>query len=252
MAATDELRESVRRSFPELAEISDETLRDKVVEAWAFALSETEFTAIEQIRASGNPTTPAMKVGTQVEHLRGVARIALAMADSLQQVVGSLHIDRDLLCAAALCHDLGKPFEFSPANQARWQADPRKVGYPSVRHPGVRRVRGAHGGTAGSSGAHGRRALRRGRKRGAQPGEHHRPPGRPRVLDNPAARGSPGGRVAGRAVKWLSPRQPALGATGRGTIYRAPTVSVTLSEAFRLRTASGRRVLAKTFRLLYS
>ena len=106
-----------------------------MVEAWAFALSETEFTAIEQIRASGNPTTPAMKCGTQAEHLRGVARIALAMADSLEQVVGPVGIDRDLLCAAALCHDLGKPFEFSPANQARWRADPAKVGYPSVRHP---------------------------------------------------------------------------------------------------------------------
>ena len=135
MASKEELRESVRRSFPELADIADETLRGQVVEAWAFALSETEFTAIEQIRASGNPTTPAMKVGTQVEHLRGVARIALAMADSLEQVVGPVGIDSDLLCAAALCHDLGKPFEFSPANQARWRADPAKVGYPSVRHP---------------------------------------------------------------------------------------------------------------------
>ena len=135
MASKEELRESVRRSFPELADIADETLREQVVEAWAFALSETEFTAIEQIRASGNPTTPAMKCGTQAEHLRGVARIALAMADSLEQVVGSVGIDRDLLCAAALCHDLGKPFEFSPANQARWRADPAKVGYPSVRHP---------------------------------------------------------------------------------------------------------------------
>ena len=41
MASKEELRESVRRSFPELADISDETLREKVVEAWAFALSET-------------------------------------------------------------------------------------------------------------------------------------------------------------------------------------------------------------------
>ena len=130
MASKEELRESVRRSFPELADITDETLREQVVEAWAFALSETEFTAIEQMRASGNPTTPAMKVGTQVEHLRGVARIALAMADSLEQVVGPVGIDRDLLCAAALCHDLGKPFEFSPANQARWRADPGKWATP--------------------------------------------------------------------------------------------------------------------------
>ncbi len=135
MPISDELRESVRRSLPELADIADETLRNQVVEAWAFALSETEFTSIEQIRGSGNPDTPAMKQGTQAEHLRGVARIALAMADALEQVMGPLGIDRDLLCAAALCHDLGKPFEFSPANQARWRADPAKVGFPSVRHP---------------------------------------------------------------------------------------------------------------------
>ncbi len=135
MPTKDELRESVRRSFPELDDIADETLREQVVDAWAFALSETEFTSIEQIRASGNPTTPPMKQGTQTDHLRGVARIALAMAAALERVVGPLDIDRDLLCAAALCHDLGKPFEFSPANQARWQANPAKVGYPSVRHP---------------------------------------------------------------------------------------------------------------------
>ena len=103
MASKEELRESVRRSFPELADIADETLREQVVEAWAFALSETEFTAIEQIRASGNPTTPAMKVGTQVEHLRGVARIALAMADSLEQVVGAGgHRPRSLVRRRAL------------------------------------------------------------------------------------------------------------------------------------------------------
>ena len=73
MATMDELRASVRRSFPELDVIEDEALRDKVVEAWAFALSQTEFTAIEQIRGSGNPTTPRLKQGTQTEHLRGVA-----------------------------------------------------------------------------------------------------------------------------------------------------------------------------------
>ena len=135
MATMDELRASVRRSFPELDVIEDAELRDKVVEAWAFALSQTEFTAIEQIRGSGNPTTPRMKQGTQTEHLRGVARIALAMADSLEQVVGPVGINRDLLVACALCHDVGKPFEFSPRNQARWQADPAAVGYPSIRHP---------------------------------------------------------------------------------------------------------------------
>jgi len=131
----EELRAGVRKSFPELEEIQDAALRDKVVEAWALALSQTEFASVEEIRASGNPTTPVMERGTQTEHIRGVTRMAMAMADALQAVVGPLGINRDLVIAAALCHDVGKPFEFSPRNQARWRDNPAAVGYPSIRHP---------------------------------------------------------------------------------------------------------------------
>jgi putative nucleotidyltransferase with HDIG domain len=49
-------------------------------------------------------------------------------------VHGDLRIDRDLLWACGLCHDLGKPFEFSPKNQARWKKDVGAVGFPSIRH----------------------------------------------------------------------------------------------------------------------
>lgn len=136
MANMDALRESVRNSFAvELAEIKDTELRDKVVEAWAFALSETEFNAIEEIRASGGPTTPPIKNGTQTDHIRGVARAAVGMATELESVVGPLGINYDILLACALCHDVGKPFEFSPKNQARWMTNPAASGYPAVRHP---------------------------------------------------------------------------------------------------------------------
>jgi putative nucleotidyltransferase with HDIG domain len=135
MATMEELRAGVRESFPELEESGDAGLRDKVVEAWAFALSQTEFTRVEEIRASGNPTTPAMKAGTQADHLRGVTRMALALARELEAVAGPLGIDRDLLIACGLCHDVGKPFEFSQRNQARWREDPAAAGYPSIRHP---------------------------------------------------------------------------------------------------------------------
>ncbi len=128
-------RESVRRSFgDELAQIGDADLRGKVVEAWAYALSQSEFTCIEEIRASGNPTTPALIGGTQTDHIRGVARMAQGLADGLEQVHGDIGIDRDLLWACALCHDVGKPFEFSPRNQARWQGDVGAAGYPAIRH----------------------------------------------------------------------------------------------------------------------
>ena len=128
------LRQGVRESLPEIAEIHDTELREKVVEAWALALSQTEFRRIEEIRPSGNPKSPTMKRGTQADHLRGVTRMALALAEQLEQVVGPLGVDRDLLLACGLCHDVGKPYEFSPRNQARWEGNPAAVGYPSIRH----------------------------------------------------------------------------------------------------------------------
>ena len=131
----DELRAGVRRSLPEVEDIADAGLRDKVVEAWAFALSQTEFGSIDEIRASGGPASPPLRQGTQADHLRGVARMAVAMADALERVAGPLGIDRDVLIAGALCHDVGKAFEFSPRNQARWRANPAAAGYTSIRHP---------------------------------------------------------------------------------------------------------------------
>src|SRR5439155_19670742 len=97
MASMAELRANVRQSLPEVHDIQDRELRDKVVEAWAFALSETEYESITQIPPAGSPGSPPMKKGTQADHLRGVARVAVAIADALEQVVGSLGINRDLL-----------------------------------------------------------------------------------------------------------------------------------------------------------
>jgi putative nucleotidyltransferase with HDIG domain len=134
MATMEELRDSVRKSLPEISRIGDEDLRDRVVEAWAFALSQTEFTEIEQIRASGNPNTPPLKQGTQADHLRATAHIAQGIADGLERVHGDIGLDRDLLWACALCHDVGKPFEFSQRNQERWKSDVGASGYPAIRH----------------------------------------------------------------------------------------------------------------------
>ena len=136
MADLEKLREGVRRSLPEVEEIRDEALRAKVVEAWALSLSHTEYERIEDIRPSGNPTTAPLKRGTQADHIRGVTRMAVALADALEAVTGPIGVDRDLLIACGLCHDVGKPFEFSPRNQARWQANPAASGWPAIRHPG--------------------------------------------------------------------------------------------------------------------
>ena len=140
MADMAALRQGVRESLPEIGDIQNTELRDKVVEALALALSETEFTRLEELRPSGNFNTPVMRRGTQADHFRGVARMAIALADGLEAVMGPLGIDRDVLLAGALCHDVGKPYEFSPRNLARWQANPGAAGLPAVRHPAY----GAH------------------------------------------------------------------------------------------------------------
>ena len=124
MDTDDALRQSVIASLPELNEILDQELRGKVIDAWAFSLGKSSFSAIEEIPASGNPDTAPLKSGTQTDHIRGVAQLTIALADSLSAQFPQLPIDRDLLVACALCHDVGKPFEFDPQNQKRWAQNP--------------------------------------------------------------------------------------------------------------------------------
>jgi putative nucleotidyltransferase with HDIG domain len=137
---TDELRERVREELPEAQEIRDPDLRDKVIEAWATALAGSSFNAIGDIEPSGNPGVNTLKLGSQTDHIRGVTRLAMKMADELATILPDLEVDRDILIAGALCHDVGKPWEFDPDNRERWQRSPRAAGLPSIRHPAF----GAH------------------------------------------------------------------------------------------------------------
>jgi len=130
----DQIRQKVIESLPELSQIQDEELRTKVVDAWTYSLSRSSFDSIDQIRASGNPDTPALKTGTQTDHIRGVTQLAIAISDTLHGQFPDLPIDRDLLVACALCHDVGKPYEFDPENQKRWKANTPGTGYPAIRH----------------------------------------------------------------------------------------------------------------------
>jgi len=134
-AVTDELRARVRAELPEVEEIRDPELRAKVIEAWALALAASSFRAIAEIEPSGNPGVNTLKRGTQADHIRGVARLAMRIADEMSALLPDLDVDRDLVIAGALCHDVGKPWEFDPKNRGRWEKDPRAAGLPSVRHP---------------------------------------------------------------------------------------------------------------------
>src|SRR5919106_5539273 len=134
-AVTDELRARVRAELPEVEEIGDAELRAKVIEAWALALAASSFNAIAEIEPSGNPGVNTLKRGSQTDPIRGVSRMAIALADQLCALLPDLRVDRDLLIAGALCHDVGKPWEFDPENRRRWEGRPHRAGLPSIRHP---------------------------------------------------------------------------------------------------------------------
>lgn len=132
---TDALRQTVIEDLPEVALVNNVTLRNKVVEAWAYALAESSFDRITSLPAEGNPGVFLMKRGTQADHLRGVTRVALSIADEFLKTFPEADIDRDVVIAGGLVHDVGKPWEFDPFNRKKWTGDPSRAGLPSLRHP---------------------------------------------------------------------------------------------------------------------
>ncbi len=135
---TAEMKASIRRDLPEIADIADKALADKVVDAWALALSETRYRTISEVPPWGNPKVFVIKRGSQAQHLRGVAHLAVAIANEFTSSYSEVSINKDFVLAGALCHDIGKPYEFD--NQERWGADPSIYGFPAIRHPAY----GAH------------------------------------------------------------------------------------------------------------
>ncbi len=134
------LRDQVVEELPEINDIKDASLREKVIEAWCLALSKSSFTSIRQIPPAGNPGVMVLKRGDQTDHIRGVTRLAMKIADEFSENFPELEINRDVVIAGGICHDIGKPWEFDPENRKRWEGSPRKAGKPSIRHPAY----GAH------------------------------------------------------------------------------------------------------------
>ena len=137
---TEELRASVVKDLPEINDIQDKELREKVIEGWCYSIAGSSYKRIRDMPGEGNPNVMVLKKGDQSEHLRGVARTAMVLVDEFQNAFPDVDVDRDIVLAGALCHDIGKPYEFDPVNRKRWAEDPSRAGDPCLRHS----VYGAH------------------------------------------------------------------------------------------------------------
>jgi hypothetical protein len=95
--------------FPEINDIQDAKLRQGVVAIWLEIAQECAWSRLEDIPKN----LEGEKHRRLTDHVRGVTRIALAMAETAKDHSGTAY-DRDLLIAMCLLHDVSKPMECDP------------------------------------------------------------------------------------------------------------------------------------------
>jgi hypothetical protein len=102
-------KDDVRRLFSEVDEIQDESLREGVIDIWIETAAESNWEHIEDVPKSLN----AERYRRLVDHVRGVTRLALAIAEGCEREQGAKY-NRDYLLAACLLHDASKIVETDP------------------------------------------------------------------------------------------------------------------------------------------
>ncbi len=98
--------EEITKVFPAIEKFKDADLKEQVLKCWARALKEGSFKNLEDMPFSGEISETSLP-----SHINWVLEVALFMADLVEKRMG-LSVNRDLLIASVLLHDLGKAFEY--------------------------------------------------------------------------------------------------------------------------------------------
>ncbi|MFC7046814.1 HD domain-containing protein [Halobacteriaceae archaeon GCM10025711] len=107
-------RDAVTAAFPAVADIGDEALAKQVVETWTRALAETAWDLDEIPWFPPVQDELGLPDERLVDHVNDVVAAADALAATLADRRGA-RVDRDVVLAGALVHDVSKLYEFSPA-----------------------------------------------------------------------------------------------------------------------------------------
>jgi hypothetical protein len=126
------MKETVAKLLPEVNEIKDAALRDKVIACWVDAINFRGWT--EELLSSMPFTLLAENVKiTFIDHVRAVCRMCMACDDVLVDIHGDNRtpVNRDYLIAGALLADVGKLCEFEIVDGQPVKSDYGK----HIRHP---------------------------------------------------------------------------------------------------------------------
>jgi putative nucleotidyltransferase with HDIG domain len=119
----------VREAYPELDRIGSDDRRERVVEAWVLGLERGGWQDIYDIPYAWN-----IHETTNVEHVRGVTKIALESA-RVQQEFHDADPDVDVIVAACLLHDIGKCYEYVDHVDAELLAGTDRERYATAEIP---------------------------------------------------------------------------------------------------------------------
>lgn len=103
--------DAVRDAFPELDDIDDADLAERVAQVWADGLAASDFETLEAVPFSPKYEADIGDVRL-VDHTRDVTRWAATLADAAVSLQG-VALDRDIVLAGALLHDVSKLHEYS-------------------------------------------------------------------------------------------------------------------------------------------
>jgi putative nucleotidyltransferase with HDIG domain len=106
------MRERLLELIPEFNLIRDAELREKCLKTWEAAMEESGWTPDELARMPFtlliNPCPLSF-----IDHVRGVTLTAIRSAEAFAEIYGNLlPVDRELLIAGGLLHDIGKLLEY--------------------------------------------------------------------------------------------------------------------------------------------
>ncbi len=107
------MREKIQKLLPEIAEIHDANLREKVIAVWTESITRGGWQPeeLEEIPFTLLAGTIEMRF---IEHVRSCVQMCLAVEKVLNNVWGDrVPIEHDHLVAGALLADVGKPLEYA-------------------------------------------------------------------------------------------------------------------------------------------
>ncbi|MFH0982162.1 MAG: hypothetical protein V2A79_11545 [Planctomycetota bacterium] len=107
------MREQVLKLLPEIQEIQDRTLREKVIAVWCESIARGGWEPQELTQIPFTLLAGEIEMRF-IEHIRSCAKMCIAMERVLKEVWGArVPIHRDTLLAGSLLADVGKPLEYA-------------------------------------------------------------------------------------------------------------------------------------------